>query len=56
MPASTPLRPLVDALEQMTALDPVAKTVGKAARDFLGVGRPRTRSAERGWGTQCTRR
>lgn len=38
MPASTPLRPLVDALEQMTALDSVAKTVGKAVRDRLSPG------------------
>jgi nitrite reductase/ring-hydroxylating ferredoxin subunit/uncharacterized membrane protein len=38
MPASTPLRPLVDALEQLTALDTVGKTVGKAVRDLLGHG------------------
>jgi hypothetical protein len=38
MPASTPLRPLVDALEQMTALDSVAKTVGKTVRDLIGRG------------------
>src|SRR5436309_346956 len=38
MPASTPLRPLVDALEQMSALDSVAKTVGKTVRDLIGRG------------------
>ncbi len=35
MPASTPLRPLVDALEQTSALDSVAKVVGKTVRDQL---------------------
>jgi nitrite reductase/ring-hydroxylating ferredoxin subunit/uncharacterized membrane protein len=38
MPASTPLRPLVDELEEMTALDSVAKTVGKTVRDLVGRG------------------
>lgn len=38
MPASTPLRPLVDGLEQTTVLDSVAKTVGKAVRDLIGRG------------------
>src|SRR5581483_2345654 len=38
MPASTPLRPLVDGLEQTTVLDSVAKTVGKAVRDLWGRG------------------
>jgi nitrite reductase/ring-hydroxylating ferredoxin subunit/uncharacterized membrane protein len=38
MPVSTPLRPLVDALEEMTALDSVAKTVGKTVRDVVGRG------------------
>lgn len=38
MPASTPLRPLVDALEQMSALDSVGKTVGKTVRDLIGRG------------------
>lgn len=38
MPASTPLRPLVDALEQMTALDSVGKTYGKFVRDLWGRG------------------
>jgi nitrite reductase/ring-hydroxylating ferredoxin subunit/uncharacterized membrane protein len=38
MPASTPLRPLVDALEHMTALDSVAKPYGKFVRDFWGRG------------------
>jgi nitrite reductase/ring-hydroxylating ferredoxin subunit/uncharacterized membrane protein len=38
MPASTPLRPLVDALERMTALDSIAKAAGKAVRDRLGPG------------------
>ena len=38
MPASTPLRPLVDALEQLTVLDSVAKRVGKVLRDRLGRG------------------
>jgi nitrite reductase/ring-hydroxylating ferredoxin subunit/uncharacterized membrane protein len=35
VPVSTPLRPLVDALEQTSALDSVAKTVGKTVRDQL---------------------
>ncbi len=35
MPVSTPLRPLVEALEQTSALDSVAKTVGKTVRDRL---------------------
>lgn len=38
MSISTPLRPLVDALEQMTALDSVAKTVGKAVRNVISPG------------------
>lgn len=38
MPASTPLRPLVDALEHMTALDSVAKPYGKFVRDLWGRG------------------
>lgn len=38
MPASTPLRPLVDALEQTKALDPVAKPYGKAVRSAWGTG------------------
>ena len=38
MSVSTPLRPLVDALEEMTALDSVAKTVGKTVRDIVGRG------------------
>ena len=38
MPASTPLRPLVDGLEQTTVLDSVAKTVGKTVRDLIGRG------------------
>jgi nitrite reductase/ring-hydroxylating ferredoxin subunit/uncharacterized membrane protein len=38
MPASTPLRPLVDGLEHTTALDSVAKTLGKTVRDLIGRG------------------
>lgn len=38
MPAATPLRPFVDALEQTAALDSVAKTVGKTVRNNLGRG------------------
>lgn len=38
MPASTPFRPLVDALEQMTALDSIGKTIGSFVRDLLGRG------------------
>jgi len=37
-PASTPLRPVVEALEQMTALDSAGKTIGKAVRDRLRPG------------------
>ena len=37
MPVSTPLRPLVDGLEQLSALDPVAKTVGKFVRGQLSA-------------------
>ncbi len=39
MPVSTPLRPLVDALEQTTALDSVGKAVGKVVRAKLS-GKP----------------
>src|SRR5438105_291013 len=38
MPVSTPLRPLVDAIEGMTALDRVAEVYGKAVRGFWGTG------------------
>jgi nitrite reductase/ring-hydroxylating ferredoxin subunit len=38
MPASTPLRPLVDTVEQMSALDSVAKAYGKFVRDLWGRG------------------
>ncbi len=38
MPASTPFRPFVDAVEQLAALDSVAKTVGRRVRDVLGHG------------------
>lgn len=38
MPASTPLRPLVDAVERLAVLDPVGKTAGKKVRDVLGRG------------------
>lgn len=38
MPVSTPLRPLVDALERMSALDSVAKAYGKAVRGLYGGG------------------
>ena len=38
MPASTPLRPLVDELEKMATLDSVAKTLGKTVRDLVGRG------------------
>src|SRR5437764_12971741 len=38
MPVSTPLRPLVDAIEGTTALDPVAEVYGKAVRGFWGTG------------------
>lgn len=37
MPVSTPLRPLVDALEQMSALDSAGKTVGKFVRSQLST-------------------
>ena len=38
MPVATPLRPLVDALEENAALDAFGKKVGKAVRDTLGRG------------------
>jgi nitrite reductase/ring-hydroxylating ferredoxin subunit/uncharacterized membrane protein len=41
MPTSTPPRPLVNALEQASALDAPAKTIGNAARDLIPQGRPK---------------
>jgi nitrite reductase/ring-hydroxylating ferredoxin subunit/uncharacterized membrane protein len=38
MPVSTPLRPFVDTLEQLSPLDSIAKKVGKLVRDALGRG------------------
>jgi nitrite reductase/ring-hydroxylating ferredoxin subunit/uncharacterized membrane protein len=38
MSASTPMRPLVDSLEQAGALDAPGKTIGKAVRDVLSPG------------------
>jgi nitrite reductase/ring-hydroxylating ferredoxin subunit/uncharacterized membrane protein len=48
MPVSTPLRPLVDALEQTTALDSVGKAVGKAVRGQLS-GEPLTDAISGTW-------
>lgn len=39
MPTATPLRPLVDALERLTALDAPGKAVGKAVRGALAPGK-----------------
>jgi nitrite reductase/ring-hydroxylating ferredoxin subunit/uncharacterized membrane protein len=39
MPASTPLRPLVDALERAAALDAPGKALGKAVRGLLAPGK-----------------
>jgi nitrite reductase/ring-hydroxylating ferredoxin subunit len=38
MSPSTPMRPLVDSLEQAGALDAPGKTIGKAVRDLLSPG------------------
>lgn len=38
MPASTPLRPLVDALEQTAVLDAPAKALGKRVREVVPAG------------------
>lgn len=38
MPVSTPLRPFVDSVEQLSVLDSVAKPVGKKVRGVLGRG------------------
>jgi nitrite reductase/ring-hydroxylating ferredoxin subunit/uncharacterized membrane protein len=41
MPVSTPLRPVVDALEQAQALDSPAKAIGKIVRDLVPAGKPK---------------
>ena len=38
MTTATPLRPLVDALEGMSSLDPIGKKIGKFARDTFAQG------------------
>jgi nitrite reductase/ring-hydroxylating ferredoxin subunit/uncharacterized membrane protein len=41
MPTSTPPRRMVNALEQASALDAPAKTIGNTARDLIPHGRPK---------------